>query len=411
MTQPATQPQEVKQKISWRSEKRKISDLTPATYNPRKWPEEETQNLKKSLDRFNLADPLVINLNNVIIGGHFRWNILKQKGIDEIDVRVPDRLLDEAEEKELNVRLNRNLGLWDFDALANFDEDLLKDIGFDSSELDKIFQLGPSPEDDAVPDNAPPVAKAGDIWQLGRHRVMCGDSTKREDVERLMEGKKADMVFTDPPYGVSYGDKNKFLNSIAPGNRIQTPIENDHKTVDDLADSVIYPAFSRIKEVLADKASYYITAPQGGELLMMMMMMMKAGLTLRHMLIWVKNNHVLGRTDYNYKHEPILFGWADGHNFYGNGEFQFSTWEIDKPHKSDLHPTMKPVALMVNALQNSCARDGICIDLFGGSGSTLIACEKTNRICYGMEISEVYVDVIIKRWEDFTKKKAVKLNG
>jgi DNA modification methylase len=225
-----------------------------------------------------------------------------------------------------------------------------------------------------------------------------------------MGADKADMVFTDPPYGVSYGDKNKFLNSIASGNRIQTPIEGDHKTVNDLADSIIFPAFCCIKESLADKASYYITAPQGGELLMMMMMMMiKAGLPLRHMIIWVKNNHVLGRTDYNYKHEPILFGWVNAHNFYGNGEFKFSTWEIDKPHKSDLHPTMKPIALMENALLNSSQRNEIIIDTFGGSGSTLIACEKTNRKCRMVEIDPLYCQVIIDRWEKFSNKKAVKL--
>jgi DNA modification methylase len=138
----------------------------------------------------------------------------------------------------------------------------------------------------------------------------------------------------------------------------------------------------------------------------MMMMMMKAGLTLRHMLIWSKNNHVLGRTDYNYKHEPILFGWVDGHKFYGNGEHQFSVWNINKPTKSDLHPTMKPIALIINALQNSSERESLVADLFLGSGSTLIACEKTMRICYGMEISEHYCSVIIKRWQDFTGQKA-----
>ncbi len=127
--------------ITWKSEKRKISDLIPAPYNPRKWPEKEIKDLSTSLERFNLADPIIINQNNTIIGGHFRIKILKDKGVDEIDVRVPSRALTDHEEKELNIRLNRNLGLWDFDALANFDEDLLKDIGFDSKELDRIFQL------------------------------------------------------------------------------------------------------------------------------------------------------------------------------------------------------------------------------------------------------------------------------
>ena len=401
--------------ISWTTQKRKISELIPASYNPREMTETQAKDLATSLERFNLADPIVINTDNTIIGGHQRINILKTKVGNngfQVDVRVPSRKLTGKEEKELNIRLNKNLGQWNYDALANFDEELLKDVGFDSKELDKIFQLDTKPEDDDVLDVRETSVKLGDMFQLGEHRLLCEDCTTEANVARLMGGLKADMVFTDPPYGVSYGDKNKFLNSIARGNRIQTPIEGDHKTVEDLADSVIYPAFCRIKEKLADKASYYITAPQGGELLMMMMMMMmKAGLTLRHMLIWVKNNHVLGRTDYNYKHEPILFGWVDGHNFYGNGEHQFSTWEIDKPLKNDLHPTMKPIALIVNALQNSCERDGICIDLFGGSGSTLIACEKLNRKCRMMEIDPVYCQVILDRWEKFTNKKAIKLNG
>ena len=400
MTAPATQPQEVKKKISWRSEKRKISDLTPATYNPRKWPEEETKNLKKSLDRFSLADPLVINLNNVIIGGHFRWNILKQKGIDEIDVRVPDRMLDEAEEKELNVRLNRNLGLWDFDALANFDEDLLKDIGFDSAELDKIFQLGPSPEDDAVPDNAPPVAKAGDIWQLGRHRVMCGDSTKREDVERLMDGKKADMVFTDPPYNVDYGvSKN-------PRHKIRT-IKNDKQTPEEWHD-FCNGLFLIFKEF--NSGDIYMWGDSGPEGMKMRLWLTETGCHWSATIVWKKQQLVLTSANYQRMYEPCFYGWFGKSSFQGKRD-QTEVWEVDRPRDSKLHPTMKPVELCSIGVENSSPRDGIVLDLFLGSGSTLIACEKINRICYGLEISEVYVDVIIKRWEDFTKQKAVKLNG
>lgn len=395
--------------IVWSTKTISLKELSPAKYNPRKWSDDAIAGLTKSIDKFNLADPLVINKNNTIIGGHFRYKILKDKGLLEADVRIPSRLLSEDEEKELNLRLNKNLGDWDYSSLSAFSEEMLEDVGFDSAELDKIFQQESKPSDDDVPENAPTIAKTGDIFQLGIHRIMCGDSTNRDDVEKLMAGNKADMVFTDPPYGVSYADKNKYLNSIARGNRIQTPIENDHKTIEETRDTLIYPSFCCIKEFLADKASYYITAPQGGDLLMMMMMMMKAGLTLRHMLIWVKNNHVLGRTDYNYKHEPILFGWVNGHNFYGNGEFQFSTWEINKPNSSKLHPTMKPIALIVNALQNSTKREDIVMDLFLGSGSTLIACEKTNRRCYGMEIDPHYIDIIIKRWEDFTGQKAKKI--
>ena len=396
--------------MKWQAERRLISDLSPAEYNPRQLTEKQAKDLATSIERFDLADPIIINLDNKIIGGHQRINILKSRGVVEVDVRVPDRQLTQDEEMELNLRLNRNLGEWDFDALANIDEELLKSVGFESKELDRIFQLDSGADADDVPPQRPQTGIVrGDLYQLGEHRLLCGDSTDKGDVSRLMGDERADMVFTDPPYGVSYNKKNEWLNSIGKANAIGDAIEGDQKSVDELADSVIYPAFCRIKEILSNRGTYYITAPQGGELLMMMMM--KAGLVLRHMLIWVKNNHVLGRTDYNYKHEPILFGWVDRHEFYGNGEHQFSVWEIDKPHKSDLHPTMKPVALMVNAIQNSCMRDGIVADFFGGSGSTLIACEQTSRKCRMIEIDPIYCQVIIDRWEKLTGKTAVKLEN
>ena len=396
--------------ITWSSEKRKISELIPAEYNPRELTEKQAADLSKSLERFNLADPIVINADNKIIGGHQRINIMKKAGDIEIDVRVPSRQLTDHEEKELNIRLNRNLGQWDFDALANFDEELLKDIGFESDELDRIFQLDTDPNADDVPKTrAETGIQRGDLYQLGQHRLLCGDSTDKGDVLRVMGGDRADMVFTDPPYGVSYAAKNEFLNSIARGNRIQTPIENDQKNEEEIQEFWC-KVFENIRDVLADVNSYYITGPQiQGMMMMMMMMMMKSGLPYRHVIIWVKNNHVLGRCDYNYKHEPIFFGWTKTHKFYGNGEFQTSVWEVDKPHKSDLHPTMKPVRLMVNAIQNSSERNQIVLDPFLGSGSTLIACEQTNRKCYGMEIDPIYCQVIIDRWEKLTGKKAEKI--
>lgn len=170
------------------------------------------------------------------------------------------------------------------------------------------------------------------------------------------------------------------------------------------------PAFQNMRDVAKDHCSIYVTMPQGGAH-MMMMMMCAASWQVKHELIWVKNNHVLGRTDYFYKHEPILYGWAKTHKFYGKGEFNKSVWEIPKPQKSDLHPTMKPIRLISNCLQNNTIKNDLVIDLFGGSGSTLIACEQLNRICYMMELDPHYVDVIIARWEQFTGQKAVRLNN
>ncbi|TVL99565.1 MAG: DNA modification methylase [Candidatus Brocadia sp. WS118] len=230
------------------------------------------------------------------------------------------------------------------------------------------------------------------------HYLMCGDSTKIEDVEKLMDGKKADMVFTDPPYGVSYGDKNLFLNAVWPANRIQENIDNDTKTVKEMKD-LWTQAFTNCNVFTKDGGAYYGCSPQGGELMMMMMSWLEAGWELKQQIIWVKNNIVLGRSDYHYKHEPILYGWKTGkaHQFYG-GTGENTVWEINKPQVSDLHPTMKPVALVLKAIKNSSKEEDIILDLFMGSGTTIIASEQSNRIAYGMELDPHYCDVIRKRY-------------
>jgi len=391
-----------------------ISKLKSAKYNPRKWSEKAISDLRNSIKEFGMVDPLIVNSapkrKNIIIGGHFRNKIAKDLGYKTVSV-VYINIPNIEKERKLNIRLNKNLGEWDFDLLSEFDEDLLKDIGFDSKELNNIFQLEPNAKDDIVPD--PPKkakSKLGEIYQLGRHRVMCGDSTKKEDVEKLMNGKKADMVFTDPPYGVDYGKKNRFLNSFQKAGRNLKDIANDTIGKDELF-TMLNKTFTLVNEYGQDWCSYYVTAPQGGELGLMMMMMMMSGLPTRHVLIWNKNrqNFSLGRLNYEYKHEPILFSWKKTHKFYGGGQCKSSVWDIDKELKCDKHPTMKPVALIENAILNSSQRGEIIGDFFLGSGSTLIAAEKTNRICYGMEIDPIYVDVIIKRYQDYTGKKAIKL--
>ena len=239
---------------------------------------------------------------------------------------------------------------------------------------------------------------------------MCGDSTDESDVSILTDGVKANMIFTDPPYNVDYGSKNEYLNTVCPRNRIQTPIKNDRFDTDEEIGSKLWkPAFKNMREHAENDCSIYVTMPQGGAH-MMMMMMCAASWQVKHELIWVKNNHVLGRADYNYKHEPILFGWADKHKFYGKGEFLKSVWEIPNPNKSDLHPTMKPIQLINNCLLNSSKEGDTVLDLFGGSGSTLIACEQLNRKCYMMELDPHYCDVIIDRWESMTGKEAVNIS-
>lgn len=397
-------------KMEWKTEKRKLKDIHLLENNPRTISKENYERLGSDLKSVGNFKPIIIDKDGTILGGNQRYKkLIEENGENfEVEVSVPEKKLTENQRKKVIILDNKERGEDNIDILANEFEDILKELG---GFEDLLPQIEPEVNEDDYeePEQLPSKVQLGEVWQLGKHRLMCGDSTKIEDVEKLMNGQKADMVFTDPPYGVDYASKNEFLNNQDKGNRIQKDIVNDTMNLEQTQD-FIYNSFLNLRVLLAEKSSYYITAPQGGDLLMMMMMMQKAEMPLRHMIIWVKNNHVLGRTDYNYKHEPILFGWINTHNFYGRGEHHFSTWEIPKPHKNDLHPTMKPIALIANAVLNSTLENEIVADIFGGSGSTLIACEQTNRVCYMMELDTHYCDVIIDRWQTLTNKTAVKVS-
>lgn len=250
--------------------------------------------------------------------------------------------------------------------------------------------------------------ESGQLWELGVHRVICGDCTQKTVVERLMETQQVRLVITDPPYGVSYASKNVFLNTIGRANRIEKPIENDHMSKGEMQ-ALWKMAFTVMADIMTPGAVIYLFMPQGGDQMMMMMMMEGAGIEPRHELIWLKNNHVLGRVDYAYKHEPILYAWkAGGHKFYG--DFQTSILEFPKPQKSDLHPTTKPVALIERLMSNSSMSGESVYDGFLGSGTTLIACENLGRRCYGCEIDPGYVAVILQRWADLTGKQPQRLS-
>ena len=391
-----------------------IATIKPYKGNAKEHPKEQIEQIKKSITELGNLDPIGI-WHNEIVEGHGRYEALKQLGYTDIPVIRLDSLSDEQRRAYtlIHNQLTMNSG-FDLDTLKveldNIGEIDMSEFGF---SLDGIGEEPQEVQEDDFDEEPPeePTSKLGDIYQLGEHRLMCGDSTNAEHVARLMDGAKADMVFTDPPYNVNYADKNIFLNNADKGNHIQDDIENDHAGSDETAKNDLWlPAFKNMADNSADDCSIYVTMPQGGAHMMMMMMSaQEAGWQVKHELIWVKNNHVLGRVDYLYKHEPILFGWKDKHKFYGNGEHTKSVWEIPKPQKSDLHPTMKPIALIANALLNSSQEGDNILDVFGGSGSTLIACEQLNRKCYMMEMSPKYVDVIIKRWEEYTGKKAVKI--
>lgn len=361
-----------------------------------------------------IDQPIVIDAAGVIIKGHGRLKAAKELGLTEFPCVVRDDLTpDQA--RLARIADNRSSeGGWDAEALSAelaelstvFDDGAFDGLGLTNEWAQEIGAAWQEehPANDDLPevDDTPPVAQRGEVYACGRHRVMCGDATCAADVARLMGGERAELWLTDPPYGVSYADKNRFLNRVAFGKRIQEPISNDHLDLDEMA-AFWQRAAEQAYAITSNTAAYYWFACQGGDQMMMMMMSIShAKWKVRHELIWVKNNHVLGRTDYAYKHEPILYGWkVDGtHQYYGG--FQTSILEYDKPLKSELHPTMKPVALVEKLITNSSQINEIVFDSFLGSGTTLIAAESTGRRCYGMEIAPKYVDVILKRFETQT---------
>ena len=385
----------------------KLSELHPYEQNAKKHTEKQVKQVAASIKRFGFNQPLVVDKNNEIVVGHGRYLAAQTLGLQEAPcIKIEDLTQEEVEAYRLaDNKLNESD--WDM-GLVIEQLKYLDAQGFDIelTGFDKDLLIEPDAQDDIIPDNAPTICKLGDIWQLGRHRLMCGDSTQNSTVLSLMGDKKADMVFTDPPYGVSYQEKaEKIL-----GRKDRAVIANDGLGKDALK-KIVFPAFQNIAESLKSGGCYYVCSPQGGELGLMMMMMMDAGIEARHMIVWAKDRAVfsMGRLDYDYQHEPILYGWRGSHKHIGNGQFKTSVWSIPNPRASKLHPTMKPVEVMQNAILNSSKEEDIVLDLFGGSGSTLIACEKTNRICYMMELDEKYCDVIIKRWEDYTGSKAEKI--
>jgi DNA modification methylase len=398
-------------------EKIGIDKLIPYARNARTHSDEQVAQIAASIREFGFNNPVLIADDNSIIAGHGRVMAARKLNLSEVPcIRLSH--LSETQRKAYILADNKlalNAG-WD-DNLLSIELADLKDLGFDTDltgfSADEIAALMPVEvtegltDEDEVPEvPQDPVTKLGDVWILGKHRVMCGDSTSVDAVNTLIQESLVDLAVTDPPYGVSYADKNKSLNESGKGNRIQTPIKNDHLQGSELKDFFL-ASFSCLYLAMKPGAPFYIFAPQGGEQMMMMMMMQEASLPVRHELIWVKNNHVLGRADYHYKHEPVLYGWKDGagHPWYGDRN-KFSIWNVNKPTQSKLHPTMKPVELIEIPIQNSSKGHDVVLDLFGGSGTTLIACEKTNRIARLMELDPKYCDVIVKRWQDFTGKKA-----
>ena len=402
-----------------------ISKLKPAEYNPRvelKPGDEEFDNIQRSIEQWGLVEPIVVNSDGTIIGGHQRYNVLKHLGYSKVQVSVVD--LKKNDEKALNVALNNLSGSWDDEKLYEVLKDLDLDnydfsiTGFKKADMETLeIQLSEDLEafDDDFDYDAEPAenrggytSQPGDVWLLGKHRLMCGSSADADDMRKLMAGEKANLVFTDPPYGVAIGSKNEALNEVQRAGRCIENIEGDTLSEEELY-TMLKDAFTNVRENCRDDASYFITSPQGGSLgLMMMTMMRDAGLPVRHVLMWEKNTATfsLGRLDYDYQHEPMFYTWTEKHRNFRKGKFRTTVWKVDKPRKCDLHPTMKPIELIAQCILDGTLEGESVLDAFGGSGSTLITCEQLNRKCFMMEIDPKYCDVIINRWEKLTGERA-----
>lgn len=386
--------------------------LKAAAYNPRKDlkpGDPEYEKLRCSIEEFGYVEPVIWNQRTGnIVGGHQRFKVLAALGHTEIDCVVLD--IDEQREKALNVALNKIGGEFDIPLLT----DLLRDLGdsgfdvsltgFDAAEMDELFSDKPAGKvkedgfdaDKAVAEIDTPVTQRGDIWLLGRHRLMCGDSTDATDVHRLMDGARARCVFTDPPWNVDYGADAKHPSWKA------RQILNDKMSTERFG-AFLLAAFRAMAGVSEPGCMAYVvmSAQEWGNL---MPVMREAGYHWSSTIIWAKDTLVLSRKDYHTQYEPIWYGWLEGagkakrlHPL--RDRKQSDLWQIPRPKSSAEHPTMKPVALVAKALMNSSRAGDVVLDLFGGSGTTLIAAGQTDRFCRMMELDPKYCDVIVKRYD------------
>ena len=390
-------------------QKIKIDKLIPATYNPRKDlkpGDAEYTKIKNSIENFGYVSPLIINKDMTVIGGHQRLKVLKELGFTELECIIVD--LDKTKEKALNIALNKIQGDWDEEKLEALLQELKLDdfdtnlTGFDFDEVDEILKdVTGSKEDNFDIDSAyeeieEPITKPGDIWILGKHRLMCGDSTQKNDIMRLINNQDADMIFTDPPYNVDYVGKTAEALKI----------KNDNMS-DNQFYEFLKKVFENMYSVTKEGASIYVFHADT-EGLNFRKAFKDAGYKLAECLIWKKDCFVMGRQDYQWQHEPILYGWKEGTaHYFVNDRTQSTILEFDRPKQSTLHPTMKPIDLIAKLIKNSSKENDIILDLFGGSGSTIIAAEQLNINCYTMELDPKYCDVIVKRWETLTNKEAI----
>jgi len=386
---------------------RNVDELAVWAKNSRTHSDKQLDQIAASIKQWGFTNPVLVDEAGTIIAGHGRVAAAKLLGFEKVPCITATGWT--HEQKQAYVIADNQLALnagWNMDTLAE-EMKALEDVGFDVSLIgfdDDFLDMlngdseseGLTDEDDVPEVPAEPVTTPGDIWQLGAHRVMCGDSTSIDAVEKLMDGAKADLLLTDPPYNVAYEGKTKDALKI----------QNDSMT-DDAFRQFLRDAFTSADAVMRPGAVFYVWHADS-EGYNFRGACHDAGWKVRQCIIWAKNTMVLGRQDYQWKHEPCLYGWKDGAaHYWGSDRKQTTLLEFNKPARNGEHPTMKPVELMEYQVKNSTRKGDLVLDLFLGSGSTLIAAEKTGRRCYGTELDPKYVDVIIKRWQEYTGKQAI----
>lgn len=383
-----------------------IGQIKPYDRNPRN-NDAAVEPVAASIREFGFKQPIVVDAKNVIICGHTRYRAAKRLGLETVPVLVADDL-SPAQVKAYRLADNKTseAAEWLPDELAAELGDLqgamdMSEFGFDISDIALETEDLPGDDDDFDP--TPPEAttvKPGDIYRMGRHRLMCGDSTNRQQVSALTEGGQIiDLLLTDPPYGVDYTGKTE--ESLK--------IENDAMT-DEALGGMLTAAFAAADETMRPGAAFYIWHASR-TIAAFMLACSAVDWEVRQTLIWVKNSLVLGRQDYQWKHEPCLYGWKEGAaHCWESDRKQTTVLEFDRPTRNAEHPTMKPVPLFEYQISNRSKKGMNVLDLFGGSGTTLIACEQTGRNCYMMELDPHYCEVIIRRWESLTGKKAERIN-
>ena len=392
-----------------------ISKLTPYARNSRTHSDEQVSQIAASIKEFGWTNPILIDEQDGIIAGHGR--LMAAQRLNESNVPTIRLVgLTEAQKKAYVIADNKlalNAG-WDEEMLAIELEDLIGEnyntdlLGFSDKEINNILSTSGTDyegltDEDEIPDVDKTDIKEGDMFALGQHRIICGDSTDKDVLNKLLGKETIDLLLTDPPYGVNYSQKNEFLNKWDEGNRVQRDIVNDE--IEDLES--FCTSFLNIIPFSQYNICYVFMGGQKLHHLRNAFDLSK--LKFSQYLIWNKNNHVLGRNDYFPKHEFICYGWKNKHKFYGTSST--TVLDFDKPLKSDLHPTMKPVALLEKLINDGSLPNQNVYEPFLGSGSTLIAAEKTNRKCLGIELEPHYMQVIIDRWQDYTGEKAEKING